>query len=524
MTSKFGLRCLTVGCGLTLIQCSSISPPEEQTASSQSQALLGVQATGAGTQAGYIQSESVMAGAYYGSVNADHWYDEIYLALAYNDFTNVPGGCIAPNTSLMGWSLSHTTTAGTAGDAGTWVQKGQVAPLTSWPILWGDPAIANSRANQRVFFMSNLAVPATAPQLVNNGCVDDLGTALAGACIARSTDNAETFAIRQCLSDSGHFYDGSSMDTGVDGEVFAAYRDVNTSKIDVWCAINESAPLSPIADPFAAIESFPGNSMASHPRIRTDYLTKDLYAVAQALMDKKLYITHYTHRPNDCAGSWSTPKAVSDEAQDNYAVITLSDRSVGNGPEFAFDIGAPSGDGTNDDIRFMYTVAAGTGRTAVHGAACDRALVQCHKETGWRSETAGPGGGYVGNQFHPTVKAFPGFLPWYTATWSGTYFSTENNPSGNVVSLQKAAPIYFGTTPFLLKSQQIADQTPCTGTTTNGGYWSDYDDLQIAYVSPSTGVKWITSFPDSDSAYGACVQSTVTGKPIHTSTFKFSNF
>lgn len=423
----------------------------------------------------------------------------------------------------MGWSLSHTISAGTAGDSGTWVQKGQVAPLASWPILWGDPSITASRRSQNFFFMSNLAVPATDAQLVNFGCVYDLETALAGACIARSSDNAQTFSVEQCISNAGHFYDGSSMDTGVYGEVFAAYRDVNTSKIDVWCAPDETGVLTQIADPFAGMPAYPGDVMTSHPRIRTDYKSTDLYAVAQAGGDQKLYITHYTHNANDCAGSWSTPKVVGSDSQNFGAVIQLSDRAVRNGPEFAFDIGEPSGAETNDDIRFLYTVATGTNRTAVHGAACDRDLKHCHTVSGWRSETAGPGGGYIGNQFHPSIKAFPGYLSWYAPSWSGSYFSTENNPTGNVVSVQKAAPLYIGTTAYLLKSQLVTDQTPCTGTNKAGGYWSDYDDLQLAYVSRTTGVKWITSFPDSDTGYGACVQSTDTGKPDHTSTFKFCN-
>ncbi|CAN5714379.1 hypothetical protein BH09MYX1_BH09MYX1_17420 [soil metagenome] len=78
---------------LGVVGACAVTVTSESVATSQAR-LLGVQATGAGSQASYVQSESVMAGAYYGVVNSDHWYDEVYLALAYNDFTDVPSGCV----------------------------------------------------------------------------------------------------------------------------------------------------------------------------------------------------------------------------------------------------------------------------------------------------------------------------------------------------------------------------------------------------------------------------------------------
>jgi len=67
----------------------------------------------------------------------------------------------------------------------------------------------------------------------------------------------------------------------------------------------------------------------------------------------------------------------------------------------------------------------------------------------------------------------------------------------------------------------VPDQVPCSGSSmvTQGTDVSDYDDVQISYVSPGQGVEWIHSFPDS--TFGPCVQGTLAGRPVHTSTIKF---
>ena len=62
------------------------------------------------------------------------------------------------------------------------------------------------------------------------------------------------------------------------------------------------------------------------------------------------------------------------------------------------------------------------------------------------------------------------------------------------------------------------DQTPCVGSSM---YWSDYDDLQIAYVTQQNGVKWISSFADSTSGLCTIFNNGLSGAPIHTSVTKF---
>ena len=201
---KSVLQCIVASSVATLAACST-APLES--AQSTAQPLLGIQATGAGIQANDIQAESQMAASYYGVgvPNPTQWYNEEYLALTYNDDTGVTGPCVASGTSLMGWSLSHVTVAGTAGDSGTWVYQGKVAPLATWPILWGDPSITSSRNHQNYFYISNLAVSSTNSQIVNSGCVTDFNSAISGACIARSSNNAQSFSVVQCLSNNGDF-------------------------------------------------------------------------------------------------------------------------------------------------------------------------------------------------------------------------------------------------------------------------------------------------------------------------------
>jgi len=70
-----------------------------------------------------------------------------------------------------------------------------------------------------------------------------LNSYLGGACIARSTDGGLIFGIAQCVSSNNDFYDGSSMvaaGSAYDRSVFAAFRDVDQNRIDVWRSPNDT--------------------------------------------------------------------------------------------------------------------------------------------------------------------------------------------------------------------------------------------------------------------------------------------
>jgi hypothetical protein len=391
-------------------------------------------------------------------------------------------------------------------------------------ILWGDPSVINSRAHQWYFFLSNLAIRSDDPQLLQNGCVSNLYPALSGACIARSVDNGETFQPYQCMTNNNDFYDGSSMDSGQNGEIYAAYRDVNLDQIHVWKAADENSPFKAPGDPNGGIPMpFAGRTMVSHPRIRVDYQTNFLYAMSveqRVINTQPHYFAIISRYFRDAAGywSWTTPRDMPLEIVD-FPKIQMSDRAIRTGPQFAFDIGAPSGC-QQDDVRILYTVRATDMKLAVRGAYCTRDLFTCSDAPEWSSETNGTGG-HRGNQFNPNLKAFPGFLPWLQPVWKTTYMSTEDNPNWNIVSIWHANFEYYSCFRQYFKQQAVPDQTPCTGTDmVYGGYWSDYDDLQIGYITSQDGVRWLKTFPDSTST--ACYDITQsTAKPQHTSSVKF---
>src|SRR5260370_199903 len=64
-----------------------------------------------------------------------------------------------------------------------------------------------------------------------NGFYSGIG----GACIARSTDFGKSFTSYQCIHQPAYdFYDGGHMASGPNGDIYAAYVDVSTSKVDIW--------------------------------------------------------------------------------------------------------------------------------------------------------------------------------------------------------------------------------------------------------------------------------------------------
>ena len=131
---------------------------------------------------------------------------------------------------------------------------------------------------------------------------------IGGACIARSTDGGVTFQIYQCVSNTaknnvpnsekGHFYDGGSMASSPQGEIYAAYVDVTTSKIDVWRSPSASGQFAPLPTPF------PNLGIYSHPRLRVNKGDGALYVAAQS-GSSTVYINRYLN------GQWGNPVAAS---------------------------------------------------------------------------------------------------------------------------------------------------------------------------------------------------------------------
>ena len=313
---------------------------------------------------------------------------------------------VLKGASLMGWSYSE--------DHGAhWKYGGKVQPPQGWAVLWGDPAMTTSRTNYGLAFMSNLAFPdAKFPAGGVDGLVYE---AVGGACIARSTDGGVSFSIFQCVtnkdpiagkpnSTKGHFYDGGSLAPGPQGEIYAAYVDVDNSQADIWRSADGNQPFSRLPPPF------PNYYVGSHPRVRVGN-DGTLFVMAEVKLSENFYALAANRYKN---GAWGTPKLVT-SAIAIYPNVDLGSQLLGSpltlrtGPQFSFDLGTASVD-LDDSVRFLVTQYNEKGWLFVRGGVCDYNLQSCGWYQGWTF-----GADKVTSQdaqrldvFNPNVAAFPG--------------------------------------------------------------------------------------------------------------------
>ena len=137
--------------------------------------------------------------------------------------------------------------------------------------------------------------------------------------------------------------------------------------------------------------------------------------------------------------------------------IALSDRQLRTGYQFSYDVGAASANG-GDEVRFLYTVRDDKeNRLYVRGSFCDYALTHCDDAPEWGTT---PGNLRLsGDQFNPSVRAFPGFFN-IPPVWKVTYLSRQDDPNGNKVSLEQGNLIVLPTgtrafIPFPLVTNQL---------------------------------------------------------------------
>ena len=430
------------------------------------------------------------------AVNVSNFSGQQVITATYNDGTDVgktigyttTTRTVLPGASLLGWSYST--------DGGlSWHYGGKAAPPAGWAAIWGDPAITRSHLDQRYVFISNLAMPSSGfpPEGVNGPVNDYIG----GACIYRSTNGGVTFAFYQCVDHDHHFYDGGSMAAGTDGSIYVGYVDVDTNQIDVWRSPGASGTFTRMASPF-------GNStIYTHPRLRFDSISGDLYVAAQQ-WDGTVLVTRFQN------GAWAAPQAASFPAP-VYPLIHLSDRLLRTGPQFSFDVGAESIHG-NDALRFVYTRwDPDSSRYYVRGSICPRDLATpCQDAPEWGTT---PGNlNLSGDQFDPVVRAFPGFLT-IPPAWKVSYLTRQNHPNGNQVAVyQGNLAVLPNGTRILLPFKLIDDQTVCGD---QRGYWGDYDDLQLQGFSDSLAAIFLRTF--TDSRQGCPTQWTYTSHHQHVS-------
>lgn len=426
-----------------------------------------------GMTRGAPQSETAAATSFYGGVHR--------IVVAYNDDTGYqPTIQYGPSSrktlrgaSLMGWSYSEDRGA-------TWKYGGKLTPPQGWVALWGDPGLTTSQAHYNMVFMSNLAMPDSKfPAAGVDGGAD---SALGGACIARSLDGGIHFAHFQCIANtdpvpgrpsatSGHFYDGGSMASGPQGDVYTAYVDIDTSQIDVWRTPDGTQPFTRLPPPF------PNYYVASHARIRVGRDgTLFVMAVLKLNAEQNTYLLA-ANRYRD--GRWLGSTSVASPVQvypnvDLGTSLSGSQLRVRTGPQFSFDIGTSSAD-RDDSIRFMYTTTNSHGWLYIRGGICDYALRSCGWYAGWTfgASEVGPRDTQRLDVFNPNVSAFPGFLFGIAPRWQGSFLTRYGNQT-TTLNLTRATLGYIGPTPFSIPVDIARNVPVCSDTR---GYWGDYDDF-----------------------------------------------
>ena len=418
---------------------------------------------------------------------------------------------VFPGASLLGWSYSQD-------DGKTWIYGGKVKPPEGIAALWGDPAIVVSRTNSRRLYITSLSIEdSKIPPSGHHGWLDD--GAITGACVARSDDGGIHFAIQSCFSESRHFYDGGALAAGFGGDerIFAAFRDVVNSHIDVWASPDGLAPFVKIGDPF------PGIEIISHPRLAYDQVTGALLVAAIATSNQRIYM-------NRLVGSkWQVPVIAS--LPTTRIEIPVGAQTIRTAYGFSFDVGSPSqtelDDGSthigDDAIRMLYTTRdAETKRLYVRGSSCRADLSRCVDVPQW-----GTTHGNLQtprNQWNPTVKAWIGFIG-LPPEWKATYQTTDDDPNavsikeGNLAVLPNGTPIFV---PFDLVARRsiCPDFRYGSPGLAKSGYWGDYDEMAFAgFSGTSTSPEFLLTF--SDSSKGCVSQSEFTSNHLHVSSVVF---
>lgn len=414
---------------------------------------------------------------------------------------------VLAGASLMGWALSE--------DSGkTWSYAGKVGAPAQWPVLWGDPAMTTSGASYAVAFLSNLAIPkAKFPAGGINGAVTygSIGAYIGGACIARSVDGGKSFAIHQCFGNTapsandadavkGHFYDGGSMASTPSGEVFAAYIDVTTSKIDVWRAPDHNAQFAPIADPF------PGLVAQTHARLRAA-LDGSLYAATTIASGggSVVFLNRYV------AGHWGTPVQASEfmavYPEVNFgSTVAGAPLTVRTGPQFSFDVGAESEDG-HDAIRMLVTRRSASGRLYVEGSACSADLSHCHPVPQWHAGPSSPEATPL-DVFNPNVAAWRGFIG-LPPQWTSSFYERFGS-STSTVNLGRMYLTYLGGAPFAIPVDIAKNIPVCSD---QRGYWGDYDDMLLVGFDGTTPA--FVRFTGTDAGKGCSKRWTYVSEHLH---------
>ena len=439
----------------------------------------------------YSQSETDATTSYYRGVHR--------VIVTYNDETGSTGTInygptsrqVSRGASLGGWSYSEDHGA-------NWKYGGKLVPPRGWAAVWGDPAIVTSRTQYGTVFISNLAFPDE--KFPAGGVNGPVNAVVGGACIFRSLDGGQSFLPFQCVTDkspvpgvvgssSGHFFDGGSMAAAPNGDIYAAYVDVDTSQIIIYRSVGGQLDFAPMPGPFASYY------VASHPRIRVG---PDgalfVMAVAKARSGPNPQYSLVVNRLYN--GAWGIPKvlafaAVYPDVDMNSSVLGAP-LKVRTGPQFAFDIGARS-EFLDDSVRFLVTQYNDRGWLVIRGGVCSYDLGNCGLWKGWTfgADTSQGWRQRIDN-FNPAITAFPGIIFGPGPGWQAS-FLVRYGDSTTTVDVTRATLGYVNGSAFTIPVNIGVDRPVCPDLR---GYWGDYDAHIPVEVLPS-GVRYMRLATDS---------------------------
>jgi hypothetical protein len=394
------------------------------------------------------------------------------------------------NASLMGWTNWRPD--------GVKTQEGRLRPPPGWAVLWGDPAIARNSGNGNLLYISNLAVPDSkfpSGQEIS-GDINPMnlpstmcGAYIGGACIARSTDDGQSFSLssQDCLRrvdagcPGGHFYDGGSIASSFAGRVYAAFNDVNRDRHDVYQAQSMTGSFQKITDYNVPVIFHPRLRYGRERQSGTDngalYM---LYQQASGAMGLARYDGGGTLNGAWFTATWTSP------AIGTFNPVKLTDRNLRTQPDYDFDVGL--NESGQPEIRIVYSVHDGSGLVHMNGASCVPnwpSLVCTPKGPLW-STTAmfGPT-----NQWNPTIAY--GKNPGGGNTWQVSFLLSLQ--SSNLVELWRGTISNGGMGPMM---RQETAQRACPDLRS---YWGDYDNSV-----PGLFGQFYRGF--SDSSHGNCAR------------------
>jgi len=423
-------------------------------------------------------------------VVAFNYDDPNHVSYTMNDRVATGGA------SMTGWAYSNG-----AGIDDPFQPAQHLTPPVGWPILWGDPGLAQASGTGYAY-LTTLAVPQS--KMPSGGQIHgSLEPYLGGACVARSHDGGVSFSVSttDCLHTYTYdFYDGSDVAaTAGGGPVFAAFRNVDRGSIDVWGAVTSTGAFAQLPNPF------PGKSMASHPRL---FVAGNTLFIIAADLSNNIWLQSYS------GGAWGSasanwPKLVASDYYPNDLSVGGMPIRRNGGPQF--DLAWLGFYSTPGDLIVVYT-ASGAGYSILKASIC-------HPEQYWvgtcTTNFATMDAGQ--NAFHPSLgvakRTYPG------------------NPAYDVIAVlmwvqQVGTNVELEIAPSIVNGGAIAHwywagpQAPCSD---QRGYWGDYDAHMGVYQATTDDVPMFwRSFTDStqDDQSSVCdpqYRWTYTSRPVNVS-------